>query len=139
MYKRQVYARPLKRKGVKKIPKLIRVNKVPLSKRRAKDLRNYITDTSLSRTAQIKRTKGRIGKSKLNIPSGYAKRTTIKFRTYKIVKGKRKALPLSRVIEKRKRLLDTRQEKKQITLRRRIKQITKPVKRKPITRRKKRT
>ena len=120
-----VYARPLKRSGQKKKTKLIRVSKVPLSKKKAKNLRNYLTDTSLSRTAKIKKTKGKPQKSKLKIPKGYAKKTSRKFRTYKIVKGKRKRLPKGTVIEKRGYLLDTRQEKKKITLRKRIIQITK--------------
>jgi len=129
-----VYARPLKKRKGQKIPKLIKINKVPLGKTKAKNLRNYITDTSLSRTARLRKTKGKPGKTKLNIPSGYAKRTKKKFRTYRIVKGKRKALPKGKVIERRKRILDTRQEKKQITLRRRVKQITKPKKRKVVKR-----
>ena len=127
-----VYARPLKRAGKKKKPKLIKVNKVPLHKRRAKDLRNYITDTSLSRTAQIKRTKGKPGKSRLKVPKSYARKTNYKFRTHRIVKGRRRVLPKGRVIERRKRLLDTRQEKRQITLAKRVKQITKPPMRKSI-------
>ena len=129
-----VYARPRKKiKGRK--PKLIKVNKVPLKKSTAKNLRNYITDTSLSRTARIRKTKGKPRTSRLRIPKGYAKRTSKKFRRYKIVKGRRKLLPKGAVIEKRKHLLDTKREKRQITLRRRIKQITKP-KRKVTTSRK---
>ncbi len=129
-----VHARPLKKKGQKKIPKLIKVNKVPLNKRKAKSVRNYIVDTSLSRTARIKKTKGKPKPSRLNVPSGYSKKTSIKFRNYRIVKGKRKPLPKGTVIEKRNRLLDTRGEKRGITARRRIAQITKPRKtiRKPV-------
>ncbi len=119
-----VYARPLKKKKGDKKPKLMKVNKVPLSKARAKNLRNYITDTSLARTSRIKPTKGTPKKPRLKVPSGYAKKTKNKFRTHRIVKGKRRPLPKGKVIEKRKRLLDTRQEKKQITLAKRVKQIT---------------
>ena len=43
-----------------KTKKLVKVNKVPLSKSRAEDLRNYILDTSLSRSGEIKTTKGKI-------------------------------------------------------------------------------
>ena len=99
------------------------MNKVPLSKTRAKDLRNYVTDTSLARTAKIKKTKLKPKKPKLKTPRGYSKRTDFKFRKHKIVKGKRKPLTKGKVIERRKRLLDTKQEKKQITLKRRIAQI----------------
>lgn len=125
-----VYARPTKKRKGQRRPKLVKVNKVPLRKSRAKDLRNYVTDTSLSRTARIRKTKGKPKTSKLKIPSGYSQRTSKKFRRYKTVKGKRKLLPKGKVIEKTKGLLDTRGEKNQITLRRRIKQITKPKKKK---------
>lgn len=125
-----VFARPLKKKGQKK-PKLIKVSKVPLSKKRAKDLRNYITDTSLGRTARIKPSIGKPTTPKLKVPKGYAKRTSPKFRRYKVVKRKRVPLPKGKVIEKSKYLLDTSQEKKQITLKRRIAQLSKPPKEVP--------
>ncbi len=119
-----VHARPLRKKGRKK-PKLIRVTKRPIKKRRAKDLRNYLVDTSLSRTAKIKPSPKKPSKRILKAPTGYASKTKKKFRKYKIVKGKRKTLPSGKVIERRKHLLDTKQEKKQITLRKRIAQLQK--------------
>lgn len=124
-----VFARPLKatKKGAK--PKLIKINKRKLSKTRAKDLRNYVTDTSLARTARIKKTKGKPGQPKLKVPTGYSRKTSKKFRRYKVIKGKRQPLPKGKVIERSRNLLDTRQEKKKITLRRRIKQLSKPLKR----------
>jgi len=121
-----VLAKPIKTKAGKKAKRLIKVNKVPLTKKRAEDLRNYITDTSLSRTAKIKPTAGIPKKSRLKVPSGYSRLTKEKFRTYRIVKGKRKKLSKGKVIERKRKLLDTRQERKRITLRKRIKQITKP-------------
>ncbi len=121
----KVSARPLKKKGQKKKPKLVKVSDVPLSKGKAKDLRNLIADTSLARTAQISKTRGKPGKSRLNIPTGYASRTKPKFRTYRIVKGKRIPLKKGRVIERRGRLLDTPQERQGITVRRRISQLQK--------------
>ncbi len=127
-----VFARPIKKTKKAKRPKLVKVNKVPLRKKRARDLRNFITDTSLSRTGRIKKGKGKPRKPKLRVPKGYAKKTSIKFRRHRIVKGKRKLLPKGKVIERRKRLLDTVQERRKITLRRRIKQIT--PKRKPSKR-----
>ena len=128
-----VFARPLKKRKGQKRPSLVRVNKVPLTEQGAKDLRNYITDTSLSRTALLKPTRGKPRRSRLKVPRGFAKRTSKKFRRFRIVKGKRKLLPQGKVIEKSRHLLDTRQEKRQITLRRRIKQIT-PKKRKSVRR-----
>lgn len=130
-----VFARPVKRVKKRGRPKLIKVNKVPLSKTRARDLRNYITDTSLSRTATIKKTKGKPQTTKLKVPKNYAKKTSPKFRRYRTIKGKRKLLPKGAVVEKRKNILDTRQEKRKISLRKRIKQIQKKqTKRKTITR-----
>ncbi len=120
-----VFARPLKRTKKGKRPKLIKVNKVPLTKRRAKDLRNFVTDTSLSRTARIKPTRGKPQQPRVKVPIGFSKRTSKKFRRHRTVKGKRIGLPKGKVIERRRRLLDTRQERNQITLRKRIKQITK--------------
>ncbi len=137
-----VFARPIKKRKGQKRPKLIRVNKIPLTKTRAKDLRNFISDTSLARTSSIKPTKGKPEKPKLKVPRGFAKRTKKKFRTFRVTKGKRKSLPRGKVIERGKFLLDTRQEKRKITLKRRIAQLSKVPKRKPmkqITTKKKKT
>ncbi|KKK65999.1 hypothetical protein LCGC14_2968480, partial [marine sediment metagenome] len=135
-----VLARPLKKKG-KKIPKLIRVTKRPITKKRAKDLRNYLVDTSLSRTAKIKSSPRKPSKRILKSPTGYASKTAKKFRNYKIVKGKKKPLPSGKVIERKRHLLDTKQEKRKISLKRRIAQLQKQSrtpsrntpKRKPLT------
>lgn len=116
-----VFAKPVKGK------KLIKINKVPLTKTRARDLRNFIVDTSLSRTGKIKKTKKKVGRLKIKVPRNYAKKTKVKFRRFRIVKGKRKALPKGKVIERSRRLLDTRQERRKITLRKRLKQLRKPV------------
>jgi len=119
-----VYARPLKRvKG--KIPKQVKVNIVPLTKQRAEDLRNYLVDTSLSRTGSIRKVAGKPKKPRLKAPSGYGIRTQPKFRTYKIRKKKRVPLKTGKVIERKKRLLDTIQERKRITLLKRIAQMQK--------------
>jgi len=133
-----VKARPVKKRKSQKKPKLVKVNKVPLKESRAKDIRNFITDTSLSASAKIVKVKGKPRKTKLKVPKGYAKKTNFKFRKHKIVKGKKVKLTKGKVIEKRNRRLDTKQEKQKIGLRRRIKQISKPVKKKKTKRRSKR-
>ncbi len=120
-----VYARPLKKVKKGKKPKLIKINKVPLSKRKAEDLRNWISDQSLARTSQIKPVFRKPEKPKLKVPRKYSVKTKRKFRTYKIVKGKRKPLKKGKVIEKKGYLLDTISEKKKITLKRRIAQLEK--------------
>ena len=124
----QVFARPLKKRKGAKRPKLIKINKVPLTKRRAKDLRNYIADTSLARTARIKPTSGQPQQPRIKVPASYSKKTFRKFRRHRIVKGKRIPLPKGKVIERRKFLLDRKNEKLGITLRRRIKQLNKQIK-----------
>jgi len=124
-----VYVRPLKKKGQKR-PKLMKVNVVSLTKRKAKDLRSYTIDTSLARSGRIRATKGKPNKPSLKIPKNYAQRTKYKFRDYRIIKGKKRPLVKQTIIERRKRLLDTPQEKRQITLKRRIAQLRKPIKRK---------
>jgi len=121
-----VFAKPIKTLAGKKAKKFIKVNKKPLSRRKAKDLRNFVADTSLSRSAKIKPTRGKPQRSKIKVPTNFAKRTRKKFRTHRTVKGKRVPLKKGSVIERRGRLLDTLQEKRGITLRRRIKQISKP-------------
>ena len=126
-----VLIRPLKKTKKGKIPKLIKANKEPITKSAAKDARNYIADTSLARTASIKKAKGKPQRSNLKVPKGYASKTSNKFRKHRTVKGERIPLPKGKVIERRKRLLDTRQEKRKITAKRRIAQIQKkPIKRK---------
>lgn len=116
-----VYGKPIKKGG-----RYIKINKTPLKKTEAEDLRNYITDTSLSRQAAIKPSKARPGRVTIQFPRGYAKKTAKKFRTFRIIKGKKIPLPSGRVIELTKNALDTIQEKKRISLARRIKQIQKP-------------
>ena len=72
---------------------------------------------------------------KLKAPKSYSRKTSAKFRRYRIVKGKRVPLIKGRIIERRRHLLDTRSEKKAITLKRKIAQLSKPLKkRKPVKR-----
>ena len=135
----EVWARPLKRTKKGRRPKLIKVSKVPLSKTRAKDLRNFISDQSLSRTARIKPTKGKPRQPRLKVPTGYSRRTSKKFRRHRVVKGKRVPLPKGKIIERNRYILDTRSEKRGISLKRKIAQlerkagIRKPIKKRTIT------
>lgn len=122
-----VFARPVKGK------KLIKVNKVPLSKVKAQDLRNFVIDTSLSARGRIKATKGKPKTPKIKVPTGFAKRTSIKFRRTRSVKKKRIALPRGAVIERRGKRLDTRGEIRKISLAKRIRQLS-PKKKKAVKR-----
>jgi hypothetical protein len=112
-----VYAKPVKGK------KLVKVNNTPLTEKRALDLRNYITDTSLSRTALIKKVKQAPKETRMKVPIGYASRTSHKMRDYRIKNKRKFSLKNRRIIEKNRHLLDTVQEKKRISLARRIKQL----------------
>lgn len=125
-----VFARPTRKRKKGRRPRLVKINKVPLSKRKARDLGSFVTDKSLSRTFKIKRTNKKVKKPRLKVPAKHFQRTRKKFRSFKIVKGKRVRIK-NRFIEKRKSLLDTKSEKKGITLRRRIALLEK-TKKKPI-------
>lgn len=132
-----VFGRPLKKPGQKKIPKLIKINKVPLTKIRAENLRNFAIDTSLARTGRIIPTRGKPKKSKIKVSARFAKITQNKFRIFKIVKGKRVLLKKGTVIEKKgKFLLDTPQERQSIGLRRRVAQLRKPKRKISVAQRK---
>ena len=93
-------AKPIKTLKGKKAKRGVRVNKVPLTKERAEDLRNFIADNSLSRTAQIIPTKRKAQNPKLNFPRGYAKKSSVKFRNFRIKKGKKVPLPRGKIIER---------------------------------------
>jgi len=113
-----VFARPLKKKGAKKKPKLIKINKRPLSKTDATKLGSAIVDTSLSRTFKLKPSTMKPKKPTFKVKAPSMK----KFRTFKQVKGVKRKLKHT-FIEKSKHLLDTKSEKRGITLKRRIAQL----------------
>lgn len=113
-----VFAKPIKKGN-----RYIKVNKSPLSFNQARDLRNYITDTSLSRRAQVLPSRNKPGRMTINFPKGYAAKTRFKFRDYRIVNGRKIPLPKGTLIETNRHLLDTNQEKQRIDLARRIKQL----------------
>jgi len=118
-----VFAKPSKSLSGRKTKKFIKVNQTPLDEQGAKDLRNYITDTSLSRSALITPSRNRPGRINIRFPRGYAAKTQGKFRDYRIVKGRKIPLARGRVIELSRNALDTIQEKNRIDLFKRIKQL----------------
>jgi len=130
-----VFARPLKRRGAKKRPKLIKINRVPLTKTQARKLGATLVDRTLSRTFSIRKTKGKPRRPKLRVKTFHKR----KFRTYKKVKGRRVPLK-NKFIEKRRHISDTRGEKRGLTLRRGLARLRKAsIKTKPIRRQTKRT
>ena len=120
-----VFVRPLKKKGEKTRPKLIKAA-TRQTKTRARSIGAFLIDKSLARTWKIKKSSKPIGRRKLiKIPDNYFTKTSKKYRTFRIVKGEK--IPLkNKWIEKRgKPLLDTREEKQKITLRRKLAQVRK--------------
>ncbi len=118
----KVEARPRRIKG-KKRPKLIKISQVPLSRRNARNLRNKVLDTSLARTGRIKPITGKPKRPLLRVPKNFAKQSKRKFRDFKRVKGKKVKLPRGKVIERSKFLLDTKSEKRSITLSKKLAEL----------------
>ena len=106
----------IKRRG-KKPPqrRLIKINKKPATKQRAKDALFWTLDQSLATTGRIVKSKKPAQRLGINIPKGYSQITRDKFREFKIVKGKRIFTP-NRFIEiKGRPRLDTLRERQKIT------------------------
>ena len=122
----KVLSRPLKRKGQKRIPKLIKVNVRPLTKTQAERLGSTLADTTISRTFKIKAVRGKPKRPTLKTRS-FKKR---KFRSFRIKKGKRIGLK-NTFIEKRKFLIDSAGERKGLSLRRGLAKLRKESKVKP--------
>jgi len=121
---------PSKRLGYNVLGKLIKTKKfrklnlVPLSKSKSKDLGSWLVDHSLARTFIIKKTKKPVKKPKLKVPQAYFKKNKKKFREFKIVKGEKVFTP-NKFIEFKTRLLDTASERKKITLLRKLSALKK--------------
>lgn len=117
---------------VKQKKKFFKVNKVPLEKKKARDLASFVTDKTLSATWKITRTNKKAKKPVIIIPTNYYKRNQNKFRGFKKVKG-RKVTLLNSAIEKRGSRLDSRTEVKRIQAARFVKRLSKRlVKVKPL-------
>jgi len=112
-----VLGKPLKQKNY------VKLNKVPLTEGRARDVGSYLADTSLARTFKIQPTKGKPKQTKLDVPLGYFNAVKYKLRDHKIRKGKQ--IPMKdKWIEKSPYALDTYQEVNQINLFKRLSQIS---------------
>jgi len=134
-----IYVRPLKKRKGQRKPKLIRVTRKPVKKSRARDIGSFLVDRSIARTYKVVGSKGKPKKTKLKVPYGYASKTKHKFRSYKIVKGKRISLR-NKFIERRgKSLIDTRGEKRGLTARMRLAQLRRQSGIRPIKRKRKST
>ncbi|KKN69583.1 hypothetical protein LCGC14_0438860 [marine sediment metagenome] len=118
--KKQGYNSFAKAKG-----KFKKLNKVPLTKTQARNLSAFIVDNSTSARGLIKRVAGKKAlKPRTRIPVGYFSRTRKKYRTFKIVKGRR--IPLkNEIIELRGKRIDTRGEKKGLSVARSLAKLRK--------------
>jgi len=105
-----VLGKPLKQK------KFIKLNRVPLTNAKAKDLGAWLADHSLARTFKIQKVNKTAKNPKLKVPKSYFSKTKPKFRDFRKVKGKKVPLKNKWIEKKGKPLLDTRDEKKKITL-----------------------
>ncbi len=102
--------------------KLIKLNKVPISKTKALNLSSFIVDHSTSAFGKIIRTTKKAQKPLRKIPKGYFKRTIKNYRLFKIVKGKQ--VPLKNAfIEKRAKRINTLGEKQQLSAARALKKL----------------
>jgi hypothetical protein len=125
-----VYGKPIKQKTYRKL------NKVPLTQTKARDLGAYIADHSLSASFKLKPSSKKAQTPKTRIPIGYYSRTKRKFRDYRIVKKKRKPMKDKWIERRGLPRLDTRGEKQKIKMMRKLAEVRKrPLKKK---RRKKR-
>lgn len=101
---------------VKAKGKFQKVNLVPLKKSKADDLGSFLADKSTARTFRVKPVKQEAKKPRLKVPASYFAKNKNKFRGMK-VKGKiQKFKPFTNKIEKRKFAIDSRGEKKQLSL-----------------------
>ncbi len=114
-----VFGKPIKKK------KFIRLNLVPISKTKAKDLGSFLADKSLARTFKFKRTDKPAQKPKLIVPPRYFAKVQRKFRDFRIVKGQQVPLKNTFIEKRGKFLLDTVSERKKITLLRKLSQLKK--------------
>lgn len=102
---------------VKSKGKFVKVNRTPLSQSNARNRLSFVLDNSISQSGKITPVKkvAKLGNVKSKERTYYS-RTKRKFRNYKIKSGKKKTLKGTRVIEKRKNAIDTRGEKRQLTV-----------------------
>lgn len=107
-----------------------KLNKRPISKAKAKDLAAWVVDNSTSARGKIVRVIGKKAQKPLKrIPQNYFTKTSKKYRTFKIVQGKK--IPLkNEFIEKKRHRIDTIGEKRGLGIARTIAKLKakKPIK-----------
>jgi len=114
-----VLGKPLKKR------KFVRLNKVPLKQSEAKDLGAWLIDHSLGRTFKLKQSNRPAQKPRLKVPKSYFTKHRKKFRNFKIIKGKKVFTPYQWIEKRGTPLLDTRAERKKITLLKKLSQLQK--------------
>lgn len=112
-------------KSTKGKKRFIKANKNPLGLSRARDVRNFLLDNTLSRSGKLTPNKNPPKNSLLDIPFGYGEISQHKFRDFKQVKGKRIKLEPEFVVEKNKFVGDTRGEINDLNIEKAIKDLQK--------------
>jgi len=96
--------------------KFSRINKKPLSLVNARNLRDFGIDNSISRQGYLKPRQVKPSPLQYDINPNYSKNVANKFRTFKQKKGVKTKLPRERKIELSKYALDTKAEKRQLSV-----------------------
>lgn len=127
----------IKGKKVQQPRKFLKIHETPTTKRRAKDAMAFLMDKTLSTYGKIKKVPGIPEPLRLKIPARYFAKTKIKYRGYRIKKGKR--IPLRNAwIEKRgKPRIDMIGEKQKLRAFRLLSQLKKQQKRKVMSKKSK--
>ena len=118
--------------------KFVKLNQVPLSKSRAKDVMGFFVDNTLSAKGKISVTKGKIKDARIDVPKNFFVNRQKKFREFKIRKGKKIATPNTFIEKKGKPRIDTFGEKNRLTVLSLLKTKRKQAKKKTQTKTKRR-
>jgi len=133
-----VFGKPVKLKGQKQKPP-IKLNTKGLSRKDALNLGASLIDKSLARTFEVRPARGKPSKPQLGVPRSFFSQNRNKFRNFRVRRGKKILIDENRFIEKGKFLLDTKGERRKITLAKRLSELRGKKRKKPRTKKKTRT
>jgi hypothetical protein len=119
------YGKVVQKKGVKKV-KYKKLNLVPLSRTKALDLGNYITDHTMSATFYIEPVPKAVKKPVIIVPQNYHEKNVKSFRNYRIKGGRKvKTERKDMWIELRNKRLSNKDEVKRITILKKLAELKK--------------
>jgi len=96
--------------------KFSKINKSPIAFNDAKDLQAYAIDKSVARTSFLKPSQAKPRPLQYAIPKGYYQNTKSKYRDWRQKEGKRYKMKKDKIIEYSKYALDSKNEKKQLSI-----------------------